>query len=51
MTHEGSGLAGAAEALKKHCVGAEVGEGLAIHGSEAANSEKIIQQWAKRNLK
>lgn len=33
FTHEGSGLSGAPKALKEHCKGAEVGEGLAVHGA------------------
>lgn len=51
MTHEGSGLSGAPAALKKHCKGANVGKGLAIHGAEAENSEGAAGKWAKENLK
>lgn len=50
MTHEGSGQAGSVQALKKHCKGATVGEGLAIHGADAAQSESTVTAWAKRNL-
>lgn len=50
MTHEGSGLAGSAQALKKNCKGATVGEGLAVHGADAAHSERVVAAWAKRNL-
>lgn len=50
MTHEGSGLAGSAAALKKHCKGASVGEGLAVHGADAQSSEKAVESWARRNL-
>lgn len=50
MTHEGSGLAGSARALKKYCKGATVGEGLAIHGAEAPESSVAVSAWAKRNL-
>ena len=50
MTHEGSGLAGAPAALKKYCKGAAVGEGLAIHGADAAKSEAQVASWAKKNL-
>lgn len=50
MTHEGSGLAGSAQALRKYCKGASVGEGLAVHGAEAARSEKTVSAWAKKNL-
>ncbi|MGN1388280.1 MAG: flavodoxin [Bulleidia sp.] len=51
MTHEGSGLAGSAQSLKKACRGASVGEGLAVHGSEASRSEKLVKNWALRVLK
>ena len=51
MTHEGSGLAGSKAALKKHCKGASVGEGLAIHGAEAASSKTEVEKWAEANLK
>ena len=51
MTHEGSGLAGSAQALKKYCKGAAVGNGLAIHGADAANSRNAVEKWAKANLK
>ena len=50
MTHEGSGLAGAPAALKKYCKGASVGAGLAVHGADAAKSEKTAAKWAKENL-
>lgn len=50
MTHEGSGLAGAPAALKKHCPGAQVGEGLAIQGGAAARSADAVADWARRNL-
>lgn len=51
MTHEGSGLAGAPAALKKHCSGATVGKGLAVHGADAAKSEKTVKAYAGENLK
>ena len=50
MTHEGSGQAGSAAALKKHCKGAEVGSGLAVHGADAAKSESAVASWAKKNI-
>lgn len=50
MTHEGSGLAGSVAALKKHCKGATVGEGLAVHGADAASSKSTVETWAKKNL-
>ncbi len=51
MTHEGSGLSGAPDALKKYCRGAEVGEGLAIHGADASESRPEVEAWALKNLK
>lgn len=50
MTHEGSGLAGSAAALKKYCKGAVVGSGLAIHGADVAKCEKTVAGWAKKEL-
>ena len=50
MTHEGSGMAGSAAALRKYCVGASVGQGLAIHGADAASSRDVVTKWAKANL-
>ena len=51
MTHEGSGLAGSAQALKKYCKGAEVGSGLAVHGADAEASGEKVRAWAEKNLK
>lgn len=50
MTHEGSGIAGAPDALKKYCKGAAVGAGLAVHGADAASSKYTVEKWAKENL-
>ena len=50
MTHEGSGQAGSSAALKKHCKGAIVGNGLAVHGADAAKSEDKVAVWAKKEL-
>ena len=50
MTHEGSGQAGSSAALKKHCKGATVGKGLAVHGADAARSESAVASWAKKAL-
>lgn len=50
MTHEGSGLAGSKSALRKYCKGAVVGSGLAIHGADAAKSERTVAGWAKKEL-
>lgn len=50
ITHEGSGLAGAPRALKKTCRGAKVGNGLAVHGADAASSRAAVEKWAEDNL-
>lgn len=50
MTHEGSGLGGSERDIKNICKGAEFGKGLAVHGADAARSEKIISQWAKNSI-
>ena len=50
MTHEGSGLAGSALALKKYCPGANVKQGLAIHGSDAQRSKATVEKWIRDNL-
>lgn len=50
MTHEGSGLAGSAAALKKYCKGANVGKGLAVRGADASRSEQIVAAWAKASV-
>ena len=50
MTHEGSGLADSAQALKKYCKGATVGRGLAVHGADAGVSGNAVSKWAKENI-
>ena len=50
MTHEGSGLAGSAAALKKYCKGANVGKGLAVRGADASRSEQVVAAWAKASV-
>ena len=50
MTHEGSGLGSCESDLKKICVGATFGQGLAIHGADAAESESIVAAWAKKEI-
>ena len=47
MTHEGSGLGSCESDLKKHCIGATFGKGLAIHGADASESESTVASWAK----
>lgn len=45
MTHEGSGLGDTVEDVKKACPGAELVEGFAVHGAEAAESEFPLHNW------
>lgn len=49
-THEGSGLGGSVNYLKKICPNAEILNGIAIHGADAKNSEEKISAWAKNNI-
>ena len=49
-THEGSGLGGSVSQIKKTCPTANVLAGLAIHGAEAAQSEKQVSSWIKQNI-
>lgn len=46
MTHEGSGLGRCESDLRALCPGAILGEGLAVLGSRASQSEKQVAQWA-----
>lgn len=50
MTHEGSGLGVSVRDLKKFYKDAIFGEGLAVHGAEAKQSEKIVAEWAKQQV-
>lgn len=50
MTHEGSGLGHCERDLKKIIKGANFGKGPAVRGSEAANSERIVSEWAEEAL-
>lgn len=47
-THEGSGMGGSVNYLKKICPSAEILSGLAIHGASAKNSEAEVSAWAKK---
>ncbi len=49
-THEGSGLGGSVNYIKKIIPTADVKTGLAIHGAEAAQSESQVSNWAKKSL-
>ncbi len=50
MTHEGSGLGSSERDLKKICVGATFGKGMAVHGADAAKAENAVAAWAKSNM-
>ena len=50
MTHEGSGLGRCESDLDKLSAGASFGEGLAVMGSKAAQSEKTVADWAKESV-
>jgi flavodoxin len=47
MTHEGSGLGSCQQDLKKLCPGAAFGQGLAVHGADAAKSQAAVSAWAR----
>ena len=47
-TNEGSGLGRSVGDIQKLCPGAQVGEGLSVHGAEAAQSQALIRQWAEK---
>ncbi|EFF67212.1 hypothetical protein HMPREF7545_0152 [Selenomonas noxia ATCC 43541] len=46
-THEGSGLGKSEKDVRTTCAGAEVGKGLAVKGSQAAESAASVTRWAK----
>lgn len=50
MTHEGSGLGNSMRDLKKICKNARFGQGMAIHGADANQSQEAITQWAIKNV-
>ena len=50
ITNEGSGLGSCERDLKKLCLGAVFGKGLAGHGADAAKSESMVAAWAKRAI-
>lgn len=50
MTHEGSGLGNAERDLRKICKGAAFGQGMAVHGADAAKAESAVAAWAKKNV-
>jgi flavodoxin len=50
MTHEGSGLGSCERDLKKLCTGATFGKSLAVHGADAAKSQRTVTDWAKQAI-
>lgn len=50
MTHEGSGMGNSERDLRRLCAGATIGTGMAVHGADAAKSEKAVASWAKKNV-
>ena len=34
----------------KTCKGAKVGKGLAVHGADAAKSQKAVADWARKSI-
>lgn len=50
MTHEGSGLGSCERDLRRICQGAGFGNGLAVHGADAASSEGTVASWAKAQV-
>ena len=48
-THEGSGLGHSVDDIRKVCPGTKVKDGLAIRGSAAASSDRLIKEWLKQN--
>ena len=50
MTHEGSGMGSSERNIREICKSAAFGKGLAVHGADAKNSEKIIAEWAKNSI-
>ena len=49
-TNEGSGLGSSERDIRSACLGATVLPGLSIHGGSAAQSEKQVVDWAKKNV-
>lgn len=47
-THEGSGISGTVKEIEKSAPGAEVKEGLAVHGSSVDESGELIDSWVKK---
>ena len=48
ITHGGSGFSNSLEDIARLCPGAVIKEGLAIHGDDAAKSDKALEKWVKK---
>ena len=48
-TNEGSGMGSSERDIRKYARGASVKSGLAITGSQAANSKMAVEKWLKNN--
>lgn len=49
-THEGSGLGDCVRDVKRAARGADVKPGLALYGSDVANSRAAVEKWSKENI-
>lgn len=45
ITHEGSGLGTSMNDIKKLCSGAEIENGIAIHGADVKDNKSTIENW------
>ena len=50
-SNEGSGMGSSERDLAKVCAGAKIARGLSVRGTETAQSEKKIADWAKRSVR
>ncbi len=48
-TNEGSGMGSSERDVKKYAKGADVKNGLAITGSQAANAKAAVEKWFSSN--
>lgn len=48
-TNDGSGMGSSESDIRKYAKGAAVKSGLAIIGSQAANSQRAVEKWLKNN--
>ena len=48
ITHGGSGFSNSLNDIKKLCPGADITEGLAIHGDNAATCGKAVEKWLNK---